>query len=594
MIIAHTLLLAAFGALQEPRPLELGAAVPRFTFTDTRWLERDLDDFGPRDAYAIVFTALDCPVANRLMPRIAALESAFRARNVQFLAIDVGADDALVEVAARAVVHGVEFPVARDFSGDAARALGPERTPEVVVLDRARTLRYRGRFDASEHVSGTAPESAPIRADLREALEDVLAGRDVRVPRTVVDGCRITPHAAVEPGPNPPTWADGVGAIVGKNCCGCHVAGGPAPFALGTHAESRQHAQMIGEVVEQRRMPPWFASREHGTFANARGLGDDERLAVLRWVAAGAPEGDPARAPAPPPPRTSEWRIGEPDLVLAAATENEIPATGRVPYRYVILPHVFVRDTWVSSVEIRPSNAAVVHHANLGFWKIGSDWNDSSFVTGHVPGGDPMQLGAGVALEIPAGSVLGLQIHYVPTGKPEKDRTSVGLRFPREEVQQRLRHHQIRNTRFEIPPGAPAHLVRASRTFDADSVGIGMFVHMHLRGRDMDFVARQPDGREETLLLVPNYSFDWQTAYVWPPGAQVFPAGTVVECRAHFDNSRFNPFNPDPARAVRFGQETTDEMMYGFLFYVARDERLGLRIDPTSGRVIEDVKPGAR
>ncbi len=593
-VLPELFLCAALTAEADPTGLAIGAPAPRFTFTDTRWLERELNDFGTRDAYVIVFTSLDCPVANRVLPRIAELEREYRLRGVQFLAIDVGADDSLVEVAARAVAQGLEFPVARDFSGDALRGLTPERTPEVLVLDRARVLRYRGRFDASERVSGTAPASETLRADLREALDDVLGLRAVRVAQTIVDGCRITPPSAIEAGPNPPTWADGVGAIVVQHCGSCHVAGGAAPFALGTWSEARGHAAMIAEVVDQRRMPPWFASREHGDFANARGLSDAERSTIARWIAAGAPEGDIARAPAPPVPRPEGWRIGDPDLVLAAPTEQSIPATGRVPYRYVILPHVFLRDTWLSDVEIRPGNARVVHHANLGYWKIGSDWKSSSFVTGHVPGGDPMQLDAGVALRIPAGSVLGMQIHYVPTGTPETDRTSVGFRFPREPVQQALRHHQIANTRFEISPGAPAHLVRATRKFDVDAVGIGMFVHMHLRGRDMDFVAHRPDGTDESLLLVPNYSFDWQTAYVWPRGAQVFPAGTRVECRAHFDNSTFNPFNPDPARAVRSGQETTDEMMYGFLFYVARDERLGLRIDAKSGHVIADERAESR
>jgi len=591
-VLALLLLAIDPHAPADPTTLAIGAPAPHFTFTDTRWLERDLDDFGDRSAFVVVFTSLGCPVAQRVMPRIADLEREYRARGVQFLAVDVGSDDSLIEVAARAVQQGLEFPVARDFGGDVLRALTPERTPEIVVLDRARVLRYRGRFDGEERVTGTTRAAA--RADLREALDDVLSRRDVRVARTVVDGCLVTPPAAIEPGPTPPTWADGAGAVVVQHCGACHIAGGSAPFALGTHAEARSHAAMIGEVVEQRRMPPWFASRAHGTFANERGLDDAERATILRWVAAGAPEGDPARAPMPPAAKTEGWRIGEPDLVLAAPTEQEIPATGRVPYRYVILPHVFLHDTWLSDVEIRPGNPRVVHHANLGYWRIGSAWDQSSFVTGHVPGGDPMQLDAGVALRIPAGSVLGLQIHYVPTGTPQVDRTSVGFRFPREPVQQALRHHQIANTRFEIPPGAPAHLVRASRKFDVDSVGIGMFVHMHLRGRDMDFVAHRPDGSDETLLLVPNYSFDWQTAYVWPKGTQEFPSGTRVECRAHFDNSRFNPFNPDPARAVRSGQETTDEMMYGFLFYVARDEKLWLRVDPANGRVVAGERSGSR
>src|SRR5689334_11656809 len=136
-------------------PLSIGAKAPAFTFTDTRWLPRTLDDFGERKAFVIVFTSLDCPVAKRVMPRLAEMEPAWRAKGVQFLAVDVGAGDALVEVAALAVEQGVPFPVARDFSGDAVRALRPERTPEVIVLDADKKLRYRGRVDASERLGGT-------------------------------------------------------------------------------------------------------------------------------------------------------------------------------------------------------------------------------------------------------------------------------------------------------------------------------------------------------------------------------------------------------------------------------------------------------
>jgi hypothetical protein len=141
-----------------------------------------------------------------------------------------------------------------------------------------------------------------------------------------------------------------------------------------------------------------------------------------------------------------------------------------------------------------------------------------------------------------------------------------------------------------IPPGARAHPVRAVRTLARDAVGIGMFVHMHLRGRDMKVVAESPDHEEQTLLVVPNYNFDWQQSYRWQPGAKTFARGTKIKALAHFDNSPWNPFNPDPSQAVKFGLETTDEMMYLFLFWVAADEALGLRVDPKTGRV-EDGQP---
>jgi hypothetical protein len=265
----------------------------------------------------------------------------------------------------------------------------------------------------------------------------------------------------------------------------------------------------------------------------------------------------------------------------------KIQATGTVPYRYVVLPHVFTRDTWIEAVEIRPSDPRVLHHANLGFYTIGGDVKAANFITGQVPGGEAMDLGPGTAALVPAGSVLGLQVHHVPYGVAAEDTIDVGLRFPRDVVKRRMRHHEVADMRFAIPPFAPAHPVTAKRVFEADSIGIGMFVHMHLRGRDMRYEAHHPDGRKETLLLVPNYDFNWQMAYRWKQDAMRFSKGTEIECVAHFDNSAFNPWNPDPSRRVTFGQETVDEMMYGFLFYVYANEDLGLRIDPASGSVVE-------
>ncbi len=351
-----------------------------------------------------------------------------------------------------------------------------------------------------------------------------------------------------------------------------------------TRAQAASKAAMIAEVVEQGRMPPWFASRAQH-FENERGLAPEEVDALVRWARGGTPAGEGGeRVRADPErPPVDGWRIGEPDLVLSVLGESTIPATGYVPYRYQLVPHLFTSDVWVSAVEIRSSNPRVVHHANLGWYKLGEDVKAQNFITGQVPGGDAMQLPEGVACRIPAGALLGLQVHYVTSGREERERLSIGLRFPRGTVEQRLRHFELADLRFEIPPLEPAWPVRAARSFAEDALGIGMFVHMHLRGRDMTIVAQEPQQAPRTLVCVPNYSFDWQTAYQWSFGQQRFPKGTRVEALAHFDNSRFNPYNPDPQKAVRFGQETVDEMMYGFLFYVAADERLGLAIDPASG-----------
>lgn len=569
----------------------IGAAVAPFAVTDIRYLPRGLDETAGNAAGTVfVFSTGDCPVAQRYLPRVIELEREYRGRGVRFLLVDASPSDSMLEVAAQMVERAIEFPVVKDYDGAAARALGVERTPEVAVLDRERRLVYRGRIDSQHRLAGSRPDSGS--EDLRRALDALLAGRAIEEPETPVDGCRIAapPEPVAPAGVN---YAEHVAPLLFRHCAECHRPGGNGPFALQDYRDAAAHAAMIGEVVRQERMPPWYGSRRHGRFANERGLTADERDLIRAWVAAGAPAGDLSLAPDPPQLPAGEWEIGPPDLVLTQLGWTHLPADGVVPYEYVVLPHVFFADTWIEAAEILPRNARVLHHANLAFFKVGEKWQPENFITGQVPGGDPLDLEPGMAVLIPQGSVLGLQVHYVSTGKKEKDQVAVGLRFPRGPVSHRLRHHQITNLRFEIPPGAPAHEVVGKKTFDAAIVGIGMFAHMHVRGRDMTFVAHRPDASAETLLQVPNYSFDWQQSYRFPDGV-TFPAGTRIEVTAHFDNSPWNPFNPDPARAVRFGLQTEDEMMYGFFFYRLAGEDLGLRVDPATGREVAEAEPARR
>jgi hypothetical protein len=310
-------------------------------------------------------------------------------------------------------------------------------------------------------------------------------------------------------------------------------------------------------------------------------------------VRGGKAPGDLARAPLPPEFSSSKWLIGEPDLIITAAQPVKLPATGYIAYRYVILPHFFTEDTWVQGIQIMPGNPKVVHHANLAHASLAAGFDENrNFLTGLVPGGIPAELDAGSAMLIPKGSVLALQIHYVTTGREETDQISVGLRFARETVRKRVRYKIIGDYKFRIPPGAPAHPVAAQKELECNATGIGLFSHMHLRGKDSTFFAHYPDGKTETLLSLPNYSFDWQLSYVWERGAQKFPKGTIIECSSHFDNSPFNPYNPDPTVTVKNGPQTHNEMMQGFFFYTDDAESLNIRVDPKTGKEITtDTRP---
>ena len=569
----------AAAAVPAQEAVKIGERVPKLTFTDIRYLPRTLDDFGKKKAYVLIFTSTTCPLVQRYLPTLQTLAKEYAGKDVQFVGINVAEDDSIVAMATQAVRCQVDFPFVKDPSAACARALGVRRTPEAVVLDADKRLCYRGRIDDQYRLSGVRKE--PTRHDLKEALNAVLAGREVATRETEVDGCPITfpkPHK-----PKEVTYAEQVAPVLQKHCWQCHQTGGSAPFALTSYKQVSARAEALAEVVAQQRMPPWFASHEFGPFVNRRGMSDEERQIVIDWARGGAAAGDLAKAPVPPKERDTPWLVAAPDLILQTA-EFELPAKGDIPYKFVILPHAFPADTWIQSAQIVPDNPRVLHHCNMAYGNIFEGFNQGNFITGQVPGGEPMTLDDGVAFRIPKGSVLGLEIHFVATGKPEKCRVSVGLRFPRVAVQKRLQCIQLTDKHFAIPPGAAAHEVSAGKTLDRDAIGIALFSHMHLRGKDMTFTAQAEDGKRETLLIVPNYSFSWQVPYRWEPGKKRFAKGTRLECVAHYDNSAFNPYNPDPLATVRFGLQTHQEMMYGFFFYTDASEQLGLDIDPKTGR----------
>jgi thiol-disulfide isomerase/thioredoxin len=573
------LLLIGVSASPAPAASEIGEKVADFAFKDIRYLPRSLDDLGEQKAYVLVATSTTCPLVQRYLPRLAELDKAYAGQGVQFLAVNVGPEDSIMDMAEQAIEYDVPFHFVKDIDNAAIKALGLTRTPEVVVLDAERKLRYRGRIDDQYRLGGVKPEVT--RSDLKEAIDDVLAGQDVEVATTPVDGCKIT-LAELKTSEKQLTYASDIAPLIKQNCQECHRPGTETPFSLLTYDDVAKRAEMIAEVVSEERMPPWFASPHHGQFVNARGLTADERAAIVQWANGDKAKGDLAKAPEPLGPQESPWLIGEPDLVISVEEPFELKAEGYIKYQYRFFPHEFKEDTWIQGAQIMPSNLRVVHHCNL-YITNGKAFTGAQFITGKVPGGMPMMIEPGMAFLIPKGSVLGVQIHYTTTGKPETDTISLGLRFARGKIQKRLKNLVVGDYGFAIPPGAPAHTVTGSKTLDTDATGLAMFSHMHLRGKDMTFLAHYPDGKSEKLLIVPNYSFDWQLAYLWDYGKKKFPKGTRFECVAHFDNSKFNAYNPDPTETVKYGPQTYHEMMFGFFFFTDDAENLDFQVDPKTG-----------
>ena len=568
-----TFMAAGVVAASAPAEIAVGSAVPDITFKDIRFLPRTLADLGERTAVVLVLSALDAPDRIGTDSELRALYATYAGRGVEIAALFADPEDTIPRIA----LHGVrqELPVTllSDPEGACARALGVTATGTAVIVDgRDGVLRYRGDL-----------------AGLRPALESVLAGQPVAEAERPVSGLPIRVREVPEPA-SPVSYSEHIAPIMNQHCVTCHRPGQTTPFSLLSFGQVSSRADMIREVVLEERMPPWYGARDHGPFVNERTVSEAEKTALLQWIAAGKPEGDPGLKPAPPAFSESEWMIGEPDLILTAEKIEEIPADGFIPYRYVTLPYQFPDYTWIQGLEILPDNPEVVHHANLIYTIAGQGYNEQEgFLTGRVPGGNPVDLSGPVAMVIPKDAVLTLQIHYVTTGQPETDQMRVGVRYARGTIMKRTRHQRIRPADIAIPPGAPFHRMTAEETINDNATVLALFTHMHTRGRDMTFYADYPDGRSETLLTVPNYSFDWQLAYVYPPGAKRFPKGTMIRTVSHYDNSAFNPYNPDPTVEVPYGDQTIHEMNDGYIFYLDEEEALNLEIDPKTGLAIQTV-----
>lgn len=390
--------------------------------------------------------------------------------------------------------------------------------------------------------------------------------------------------------PTPPTFYKHVLPILQERCQGCHRPGEAAPMSFLTYESTRPWAAAIREAVRTKKMPPWGADPAHGKFANDPTLTDAEKQTLAAWAEAKAPAGNPKDAPAPKQ-WVEGWNIGTPDLVISMPKPYEIPSTGTIEYTRFVLPLHFTEDKWIAATEIRPGNRAVVHHVIAYTREPGNKWlagapagepvvktknegNPNQSIGGYAPGVPPIPAVPGRAMLVKAGTDLVLEMHYTPNGKASADQTRVGLVFAKEPPKEAMSQFAALNTRFAIPAGADNHEVKSRWTVPNELTLVDLTPHMHLRGKSFEYVATYPTGEKEVLLKVPHYDFNWQHTYVLDK-PKVLPAGTVVECIAHYDNSPNNRFNPDPSKEVRWGDQSWEEMMVGFgtVVYDARKSR---------------------
>lgn len=390
---------------------------------------------------------------------------------------------------------------------------------------------------------------------------------------------------------SPPTFNKDVLPIFQKNCQICHRPGEIAPMPLLSYQDARPWAKAIKAQVAARKMPPWFADPAYGHFQNERGLSEQDVRTIESWVDAGAPEGDPKGKPAPVV-WNDGWNI-RPDAIFQMPDPYTVPAKGTLDYLYVVIPTGFTKDTWVTVAEIRPGAPSVVHHALAVVRPPGSEWlKEAKPFVPYMPPlasgdsgnrDDPQSKPVDMSYEllaayspgmqaqrfdidrsaklIPARSDIVLQVHYSPNGKtPVPDQTRVGVTLTEDAPPKRFYSAVAASANWTIAPGDAHAEGRARLTFGEPVELVYVQPHMHVRGKDMTVRLTYPDGRSETILSVPRYDFHWQIVYYLAEPLQL-PQGTRVEAIAHWDNSANNPNNPDPSATVKYGFQSSDEML---------------------------------
>jgi len=395
-----------------------------------------------------------------------------------------------------------------------------------------------------------------------------------------------------------PTFNRDVQPILANRCQGCHRAGEIGPMSLMSYRDVRPWAKAIKQSVLTRRMPPWFADPQVGKFANDRTMSDAEIRTLTAWVDGGAPEGDPADK-RPDREFVPGWNIPTPDLVVGMDKPFPVPAKAKIDYQYIVVPLNLTEDRWVQMIETRPSDPSVVHHVVVFVRDPDSPWlrgappqtpivpegNARAHVGGfgneilhiYTPGNVPDVFPPGQAKRIRAGSDLVLQMHYTSTNRSTEDQTRLGLVWAKEPPRERIITLAAGNDRFEIPPGADNFPVAGRITVPNHATLLSIFPHMHMRGKAFEMRVTHPDGASEMVLRLPRYDFNWQLTYKLETPLALAP-GTKVEAVGYFDNSANNPANPDPQATVRWGEQSWEEMMYGF-FDVAIDARYPSRMD---------------
>ncbi len=566
--------------------------VKDFALKDPQGAVHTRAEWTGRPGVVLFLIAIDCPISKAYAGEMARLAKDYSPRGVAFYGVHADPGVTTAAAADHAARHGLPFPVVLDPAQIVARQLGARVTPEAVVLADDGQVLYHGRIDDRFSGDGSRRPRVSVR-ELENAIRATLA--DELPPLTYAEpfGSPLPSQGGDGSGDETITFTQHVAPILWNNCARCHRPGAVAPFSLISYKDAAKRADFICEVVSSGRMPPWKPQAGAGVFRDASQLSAVEKELLERWAQTGRQEGNPALLP--PMPRFNDgWQIGEPDVVLTMTEPFRVPASGGDPYWAFALPANLGRDLTINAIEFRPGNRRVVHHSRVyldttgdaqrrdlaepgaGFpgWGVAPGTMELPYpgLGGWTPGMTPRAAPDGVGRLVPNGSDIVFRIHYHPSGKPEEDRSSIGLYATKKPVTRHMAGLVFCTNKIDIPPGDTPSLDRDQLAGSRLTFTFTRWSPTrHYLAREFRLAATLPDGTAQPLLWITDWDLDWQDQYRYLKPVRL-PKGTLLTLAVSFDNSADNPRNPHkPPRRVHFGIGTDDEMCACHLEFLPDD-----------------------
>jgi hypothetical protein len=544
------------------RSIRTSVPAPRvddFQLADQDYIGRRLHKMNDAKAIVLISYAADDATVRKDAKSYMALKASYAPKGVEFLMIDSVPGETRSKVKPAAAAAGIDMPILFDYEQLVGESLNLRRAAEVIVVDpRTWSVAYRGPVGS---------------ASTRKALDTLVSGGSIALRPETPKGRTIDyPHASAAKKAQI-SYADDIAPVIQEKCAVCHQQGGLGPMRLTRYEEIKAFAPMIREVLRTKRMPPFQPDPTIGHWAPNEGLSSEQLRTLVHWIEAGAPRGAGEDPLAKVKFEAPEWPLGEPDLVLSLP-EVEVPASGVLDYMKPVLETGMTEGRWMKASAFQVTDRRVLHHVTTGLRAPNESGalvaltEARAGIGGQGPGRTINLTPPDMGIWIPAGSSVAFETHYTPYGKETVEKTKMGLYFyPKgEEPKYPMRVHGLYDFGITIPPGAEFHAEVAYADIPKDMLMYGLTPHAHVRGGSTQVSIIYPDGREEIILAVPQYRFDWQCEYYLSEPILV-PAGSRIVNRWTYDNSSRNFANPDPKREVPFGEQSWDEMLTFFIHY---------------------------